>query len=229
MKFFTTNHPQTDGQTERINSLLEDYLRHYVNASQYNWVDLLDTTQFCYNLHKSSATKLSPFEVVTGQQPATPHEVVKSKSMGSSPAAYRFARNKQEPREAAQDNLANAVRMMKKYVDQHKRPLKFQEGNLVLLKLTQILKKFNKKKTHKVLVQRYEGPFEVVKRVEMVTYRLKLPEKLKIHLTFHVSYLKPFNSDEADPGRSTARRAPPLARKEFAGEIEQILSHETRG
>jgi len=43
LKFFTTNHPQTDGQTERINSVLEDYLRHYVTASQKNWLDLLDS------------------------------------------------------------------------------------------------------------------------------------------------------------------------------------------
>ncbi|RVW69340.1 Transposon Tf2-2 polyprotein [Vitis vinifera] len=43
LKFSTINHPQTDGQTERINALLEEYLRHYVTATQKNWVDLLDT------------------------------------------------------------------------------------------------------------------------------------------------------------------------------------------
>ena len=44
LKFSTVNHPQTDQQTERINHLLEEYLRHYVTASQRNWVTLLDTT-----------------------------------------------------------------------------------------------------------------------------------------------------------------------------------------
>ena len=43
LKFSTINHPQTDGQTERINALLEEYLKHYVTATQKNWVDLLDT------------------------------------------------------------------------------------------------------------------------------------------------------------------------------------------
>ncbi|KAK4397971.1 RNA-directed DNA polymerase [Sesamum angolense] len=42
LKFSTANHPQIDGQTERVNALVEDYLRHYVSASQRNWVDLLD-------------------------------------------------------------------------------------------------------------------------------------------------------------------------------------------
>ncbi|KAK4383414.1 Transposon Ty3-I Gag-Pol polyprotein [Sesamum angolense] len=58
LKFSTANHPQTDGQTERVNALVEDYLRDYVSASQRNWVDLLDVPQFSYNLHKSSATEL---------------------------------------------------------------------------------------------------------------------------------------------------------------------------
>ena len=43
LKFSTANHPQTDGQKERINHLLEEYFRHYVTASQWNWVALLDT------------------------------------------------------------------------------------------------------------------------------------------------------------------------------------------
>ena len=66
INFSTASHPHTDGQTERINHLLEDYLRYYVKTSQWNWVTLLDTAQFCYNLHKSSATEMSPFEIVLG-------------------------------------------------------------------------------------------------------------------------------------------------------------------
>ena len=62
LKFSTGNHPQTDGQTERVNALLEEYLRHFVTTSQKNWVDLLDAAQFCYNLHRSSSTRVSPFE-----------------------------------------------------------------------------------------------------------------------------------------------------------------------
>ena len=68
LKFSTANHPQIDGQTKQINALLEEYLRHYMVASQKNWVSLLDTTQFCYNLHKSFATGLSMVELVLGQQ-----------------------------------------------------------------------------------------------------------------------------------------------------------------
>lgn len=78
LKFSMANHPQTYGQTERINHLLKEYLSHYVTTNQRNWVELLDTTQFCYNLYKSSATEMSPFEIVLGRQ--TPLDVAKTKS-----------------------------------------------------------------------------------------------------------------------------------------------------
>ena len=121
LKFSTANHPQTDGQTERINHLLEEYLRHYVTASQRNWVELLDTAQFCYNLHKSSATEMSPFEIVLGKQPMTPLDVAKSKNQGKCPAAYRVARDRLEMLSEAQDSLRKAQQRMKKYADQHRR------------------------------------------------------------------------------------------------------------
>ncbi|KAL5840877.1 hypothetical protein ACOSQ3_013548 [Xanthoceras sorbifolium] len=66
LKFSTVNHPQMDGETERINALLEKYLRYYVTASQRNLVELLDVAQFCYNLHGSSATGMSPAELCMG-------------------------------------------------------------------------------------------------------------------------------------------------------------------
>ena len=60
-KFSTANHPQTDGQIERVNQMLEEYLRHYVIAAQTNWLDLLEPTQLSYNLQQSLATGMSPF------------------------------------------------------------------------------------------------------------------------------------------------------------------------
>ncbi|KAK4380950.1 RNA-directed DNA polymerase [Sesamum angolense] len=58
LKFSTANHPQTDGQMERVNALVEHYLRDYVSASQRSWVDLLDVTQFSYNFHNHRLREL---------------------------------------------------------------------------------------------------------------------------------------------------------------------------
>ncbi|KAK3009869.1 hypothetical protein RJ639_011883 [Escallonia herrerae] len=66
LHFSTSFHPQTDGQTEWVNALLECYLRHFVSANQTDWVRLLDVAQFSYNLMKSEATNQSPFEIAIG-------------------------------------------------------------------------------------------------------------------------------------------------------------------
>ena len=63
---------------------------------------------------------------------------------------------------------------------------------------------------HQGLIPKCEGPFEVVKRVGKVAYKLKLPERLQIHLTIHVSFLKPCHEDSKDPTRNETRRAPPI-------------------
>jgi hypothetical protein len=136
LKFSTASHPQTDGQTERINALLEEYLRHYVTATQINWLELLDSAQFSYNLHKPSATELSPFELVSGMQPQTPVEIAVQKTGGRSPATYKFAKERQELFEQAQDSLRRAGKRMVKYANQKRRPLEFDVGDRVLLKLT---------------------------------------------------------------------------------------------
>jgi hypothetical protein len=82
---------------------------------------------------------------------------------------------------------------MLKYANQKWRLLEFSEGNKVLLKLTlQIWKKIMEKMKHRGLVSRYDEPFQTMEKVEVVAYRLKLPEWLKLHPTFHVSYLRSF-------------------------------------
>ena len=230
LKFSTANHPQTDGQTERVNALLEEYLRHYVTANQQNWVDLLDVAQFSFNLKQSSATGQSPFELATGQQPLTPHEVAKQKSQGRCPAAYRYVREKQERAEEAKDILAKSVRRMKKWADESRRAVEFDIGDLVMLKLTpQVWKKISRKTAHKGLIQRYDGPFKIVNRIGRLAYRLDLPARLKLHPVFHVSFLKKYVEDPSDPSRGARTRAPPTIRKQFTDVAEAVLDHKTEG
>lgn len=76
--------------TERVNALLEEYLRHFFSANQNNWVNLLDVAQFLYNLKRSDATNRSPFELATGRQPTTPHTLAVGYT-GNSPPAFHLA------------------------------------------------------------------------------------------------------------------------------------------
>src|SRR4028118_960414 len=61
MKMSTSFQPETDGQTERVNQTVEQYLRNYANDKQNNWVEMLALAEFAYNNSLTSATGLSPF------------------------------------------------------------------------------------------------------------------------------------------------------------------------
>ncbi|CAL1381742.1 unnamed protein product [Linum trigynum] len=113
LNFSTAFHPQSDGQTERVNAFLEVYLRHYMSANQRDWVKLMDMTQFSYNLHRSESTNTSPFELATGQQPLTPTTVATG-YIGNSPAAYKFAKGWHEKMEMAKSYIARGSKKMKK-------------------------------------------------------------------------------------------------------------------
>lgn len=98
----------------------------------------------------------------------------------------------------------------------------------VMLKLThQILKRFRRGEIQCDLVPKYDGSFEVFKIVDKVAYRLKLPKKVKLHSTFYVSFLKPYNHLVIH-GRMKSKRAPNF-QKEFDKEAEKILAQRVEG
>ena len=98
-----------------------------------------------------------------------------------------------------------------------------------MLKLTpQILKKVSSKTRQRGLIPKFEGPFKVIKKVGEVAYMMKLSKRLKLHLTFHFSFLKPYFED-TEPGKAQVKRAPPLVMKQFDKEVEKILNHRTMG
>lgn len=223
LSFSTSFHPQSDGQTERVNALLEGYLRHFVSANQRDWAKLLDIAQFSYNLQRSEATGRSPFELATGQQPLTPHTLAAPKTEGRSPGAFIMVKHWEEHADQARACLEKSRKRMKKWADEKRRPSEYTVGGLVLVKLLpQQFKAF--RSLHKGLIRRYEGPFEIVGKVGKVSYRLDLPDTLKIHPVFHVSMLKPYHVDEDDRDRGVSMRAPPIMTKSYDKEIEKILA-----
>ncbi|GKV33019.1 hypothetical protein SLEP1_g41575 [Rubroshorea leprosula] len=222
LHFSTSFHPQTDGQTERVNALLELYLRHFVSANQHDWAKLLDVAQFSFNLQRSEATQQSPFEITTGQQPLPPHYVTRGYT-GASPAAYNWAKDWQKQLDVAKVYLDKASKKMKKWADKERRPLEFQVGDLVMVKLpAQQFKAY--RQVHKGLVRRYEGPYPIIAKVGKVSYRVDLPPKLKIHPVFHVSLLKPFHADQEDPVRGVSQRAPPATITSYDKQVSEILA-----
>ena len=67
----TAYHPQTDGQTERTNQVLESYLRTFVNYDQNDWYQLLPLAEHAYNNSATNAHKMTPFFANYGLHPQT--------------------------------------------------------------------------------------------------------------------------------------------------------------
>ncbi|KAE8657632.1 hypothetical protein F3Y22_tig00116984pilonHSYRG00043 [Hibiscus syriacus] len=99
--------------------------------------------------------------------------------------------------ECTRGDLLKAGKQTKKWADRKRRDVNFKDGDLVLAKLSGILRN----PYHKGLVRRYEGLFKVLKRVGTMAYRLELPSTIKAHLVFHVSLLKPYQHDEEELDR----------------------------
>jgi len=110
----TAYHPQTDGQTERLNSVLEQYLRGYVNFAQDDWVDYIPLAEFAYNNSRQQSIKDTPFRVVYGMDPRVLAVDLYLGNKVTSDVAER-AKYFREVRERAQAGIAKAQEQQSKY------------------------------------------------------------------------------------------------------------------
>jgi hypothetical protein len=111
----TAYHPQMDGQTERLNQELEQYLRLYINHMQTNWADWLPIAEFAYNNHEHSATGFSPFFLEYGCHLFIP--MAPQKSSIDNPTAEEFAGTLIRARQHAYNALCDAAASMKRFAD----------------------------------------------------------------------------------------------------------------
>ncbi len=119
--FSTAYHPQTDGQTERVNQEVEKYLRMFVNHLQTDWAEWLSLAAFAHNNRTHSSTGKSPFEVNYGYNPAV-LPGTKSTAPFRTPASDTFVSKMQDIHATAKKSLEKAALQMKAQYDKRKRP-----------------------------------------------------------------------------------------------------------
>jgi hypothetical protein len=130
LKLSTAFHPQTDGQTERMNRDLQQYLRLFTAEKQDEWVDWLPLAQFFYNTKKQASTQKSPFEVTRSDVPQMGFE----QRITKAPAAENFTSIMQNTLAQTKANLAKAQDGMRAQADKHRSIApKYQIGNKVWL------------------------------------------------------------------------------------------------
>jgi hypothetical protein len=122
-------HPQTDGQTERMNRVLEETIRHYIDPTQTNWDQLLPMAEFAINSSVSASTGETPFFLNYGRHPRTP--AVHSLDC-TVPAAVNTAQTIETSIARAMRCLEAAQQRQKAY-DQRKIPVTFAPGQSVWL------------------------------------------------------------------------------------------------
>jgi len=130
-KLLTAFYPQTDGQTERINQELEQYLCMFIDHYQEQWLEWLGTAEFAYNNEVHTGTKVSPFQANSGQDPRMRFKLRKK---GRYKGAEKFAKKMEEVQRKAKAALVKAQEDIRRYADRHRvEVVGYKVGDLVLL------------------------------------------------------------------------------------------------
>uniref|UniRef100_A0A1X7U952 Reverse transcriptase n=1 Tax=Amphimedon queenslandica TaxID=400682 RepID=A0A1X7U952_AMPQE len=181
-------HPQTDGLVERFNRTLKSMLRKVLEGERKNWDHMIPYVLFAYREVPQSTLGFSPFELLYGREVRGPLDVLKEEWIHSTEIEtdiLSFVMDTRERMESAREIVkenARAVQAKQKmYYDQRSREINFEVGDKVLLLLPSSTRKF---------VAKWQGPYEVIRKIGKVTYEIEMPDKGGRKQIFHVNHLK---------------------------------------
>jgi len=214
LHFTSGYHLEANGQVERTNQTLEQYLRIYCNYQQDNWSELLSLAEFAYNNAPSTTTSVSPFFANKGYHPNL--LVYPERDIASS-RARDFVVDLDELQSTLKEEIAKAQRQYQPSADSRRQqPPDFQVGQSVFVRsqyfrTTRLLKKLSEK---------YLGPYEIIAQPSPQSFTLHLLETMRaVYLVFHISMLEP-----ATPNIFQQRSEPPPALVIIDGEPEYEIS-----
>ena len=216
----TSFHPETDGQTERYNSVMEQYLRSYVSYQQDDWTDWLPMAEFASNNADSETTSVSPFLANYGFHPRLGFEPIQRESPNAQVLSADEFANKMKD---ISEHLGNEMRLAQaRYEDSanaNRLPAPmFQVGDEVWLDARHI----KTKRPSRKLDWKKLGRFTIKRVISKYAYELNLPASMKIHPVFHVSLLEPV-SQHPHVDQVPAPSPPVEVEGEEEWEVEDIM------
>jgi len=225
LKLSTANHPQTDGQTEIVNQYFDQRLRPYVNYYQDDWDEWVSMVDYQQAALWHETTGQSPFLTEKGYEPrtsfdwetqvqsATPKEKLNREE------AKAFVTRLHDSWQRAKDNMARSQERYAAQANKHRRPVDFGVGDKVWV----TTKYWKNDRPSRKLANQMEGPYEILEQVGH-SFRLKLPESMKIHPVFHAEKLRKDHGNPL-PGQSNPE-PPPLELQdgETEYEVQEVLA-----
>jgi hypothetical protein len=247
----TSYHPQADGQTEIMNQILETALRTYVNPQRDNWDNYLQGFALSYNSTPHSATGMAPSNLLFGYLPdsdpfriqnpdstvnrspidqhaAKNHESISGDQQHILTAAYDFTESFDALRTQAKDALVFAQVSYQRNYNKGRLAREFNVGDLVLINPHSLRLYGTESGVGRKLLKKYDGPFEIIGKVNATTYRLRLPSSYRTHPVINIAHLEPYSQS---PPKFGSRPILPYDRSQKAEEeweVDAIVAERVR-
>jgi len=220
----TAFHTQTDGQTERANATLEQYLQAYCNYQQDDWERLLPIAGFCYNNTQTGTTKITPFSANYGYLPCFLPDLGTWNDETLEVLEYVTALRRLYEEIRAEIKEAQMSQAEQANKAQYPDPV-LNQGNRVWLRRKHI----RTTRPSNKLDYKQIGPNTILEKVGSRAYLLDLPATIRIHPVFHISLLEPTASIEPIPGHQQTPPPPVIIQEQQEWEVEKILDSRHHG
>lgn len=187
IKLSTAYHPQTDGQSERVNQCMEMYLRCLTGQKPKYWSQWLSLAELWYNTSYHSVIGMTPFKPLYNQEPVSLNYQL---AAATNPGVKKFMQDRAQVQQLLKENLIKSQERMQWYANKKRYDMHFEVNDEVFLKLQPYRQSSVVLRKNQKLAARFYGPYKVIKRIGAAAYQLDLPIGSKVHNVFHVSQLK---------------------------------------
>jgi transposase InsO family protein len=224
LQLSTAFHPQTDGQTEIMNQYIDQRLRPFVNYYQDNWSELIPLMDYAQLTLPHESIGMSPFELNYGYAPSTsydwdrPQSPVTVREEVNIADARALATRMHNAWTVAKGFLQKAQAKKQRDIDQHRREVDFEVGDLVYVST----RNWKTDRPSKKLDHQMVGPYPIIAK-EGHSFRVQLPASMKIHPVFAPNLLRKDKNNPL-PGQVHEPEPPLQVTDDYEWEVNELLA-----